>query len=66
MTLTNVTIECCTATVLNEEPALPSRGSLRARGAAAISNLTLRQISAALPHFISQSLRDSDLDQIAG
>ncbi|WP_238888977.1 hypothetical protein [Mycobacterium sp. IDR2000157661] len=52
--------------MLNEEPALPSRGSLRARGAAAISNLTLRQISAALPHFISQSLRDSDLDQIAG
>ncbi|SEH92205.1 Acetyl esterase/lipase [Mycolicibacterium rutilum] len=35
--------------MLTEEPALPSRGSLRARGAAAISSLTLRQISAVLP-----------------
>lgn len=49
LTLTNVTIGCCTEAVLNEEPALPSRGSLRARGAAAISSLTLRQISAVLP-----------------
>ncbi|MGV0786978.1 alpha/beta hydrolase [Mycolicibacterium sp. XJ2] len=35
--------------MLNEEPALPSRGSLRSRGAATISSLTLRQISAVLP-----------------
>lgn len=35
--------------MLNDEPALPPRGSLRARGAAAISSLTLRQISAVLP-----------------
>ncbi|RAV17209.1 acetyl hydrolase [Mycolicibacterium sp. GF69] len=49
MTLTNVTNRCCTESVLNEEPALPSRGSLRARSAAAVSSLTLRQISAVLP-----------------
>lgn len=35
--------------MLNDEPALPSRGSLRARSAATISSLTLRQISAVLP-----------------
>lgn len=49
MTLTNVINGYCTVAVLTEEPALPSRGSLRARGAAAISSLTLRQISAVLP-----------------
>jgi monoterpene epsilon-lactone hydrolase len=44
VTLTNVIIRCCTPVVLNDE-----RGSLRSRGAAAVSSLTLRQISAVLP-----------------
>ncbi len=44
VTLTNVIIWCCTAAVLNDE-----RGSLRSRSAAAVSSLTLRQISAVLP-----------------
>jgi epsilon-lactone hydrolase len=44
LTLTNVSIECCTPAVLNDE-----RGSLRSRSAAAVSVLTLRQISALLP-----------------
>jgi monoterpene epsilon-lactone hydrolase len=44
VTLTNVIIRCCTPTVLNDE-----RGSLRSRSAAAVSSLTLRQISAVLP-----------------
>lgn len=35
--------------MLNEEPVLPLRGSLRSRGASTISSLTLRQISAVLP-----------------
>lgn len=35
--------------MLNEEPALSTRGSLRSRGAAAISSLALRQLSAVLP-----------------
>jgi epsilon-lactone hydrolase len=42
--LTNVTIWWCTPAVLNDE-----RSSLRSRGAAAVSSLTLRQISAMLP-----------------
>ena len=44
VTLTNVIIWCCTPAVLNDE-----RGSLRSRSAAAVSSLTLRQISAVLP-----------------
>ena len=44
VTLTNVIIRCCTSAVLNAE-----RGSLRSRGAATVSSLTLRQISAVLP-----------------
>ncbi len=44
VTLTNVIIRCCTPVVLNDE-----RGSLRSRSAAAVSSLTLRQISAVLP-----------------
>jgi monoterpene epsilon-lactone hydrolase len=44
VTLTNVIIRWCTSAVLNDE-----RGSLRSRGAAAVSSLTLRQISAVLP-----------------
>jgi acetyl esterase/lipase len=44
VTLTNVIIRCCTPVVLNDE-----RGSLRSRCAAAVSSLTLRQISAVLP-----------------
>lgn len=44
VTLTNVIIRCCTPAVLNDE-----RGSLRSRSAAAVSSLTLRQISAVLP-----------------
>jgi epsilon-lactone hydrolase len=44
VTLTNVIIRCCTPTMLNDE-----RGSLRSRSAAAVSSLTLRQISAVLP-----------------
>src|SRR5882757_5890735 len=44
VTLTNVIIRCCTPIVLNDE-----RGSLRSRSAAAVSSLTLRQISAVLP-----------------
>jgi acetyl esterase/lipase len=49
VTLTNVIIRCCTSAVLNGEPALPERGSLRSRSAASISGMTLRQISAVLP-----------------
>ena len=44
VTLTNVTIWCCTPAMLNDE-----RGSLRSRSAAAVSSLTLRQIAAVLP-----------------
>jgi monoterpene epsilon-lactone hydrolase len=44
VTLTNVIIRCCTPVMLNDE-----RGSLRSRSAAAVSSLTLRQISAVLP-----------------
>src|SRR6476620_7536905 len=44
LTLTNVIIRCCTPAMLNDE-----RGSLRSRGAAAVSSLTLRQISAVIP-----------------
>jgi acetyl esterase/lipase len=44
VTLTNVISQCCTSAVLNVE-----RGSLRSRGAATVSSLTLRQISAVLP-----------------
>jgi epsilon-lactone hydrolase len=44
VTLTNVIIRCCTSVVLKAE-----RGSLRSRGAATVSSLTLRQISAVLP-----------------
>jgi acetyl esterase/lipase len=44
VTLTNVIIRWCTPAVLNDE-----RGSLRSRSAAAVSSLTLRQISAVLP-----------------
>ena len=44
VTLINVIIWCCTPAVLNDE-----RGSLRSRSAAAVSSLTLRQISAVLP-----------------
>src|SRR5215207_150558 len=44
VTLTNVIIWCCTPAVLNDE-----RGSLRSRSAAAVSSLTLRQISGVLP-----------------
>jgi epsilon-lactone hydrolase len=44
VTLTNVIIWCCTPAMLNDE-----RGSLRSRGAAAVSSLTLRQIAAVIP-----------------
>lgn len=44
VTLTNVISWCCTSAVLDAE-----RGSLRSRGAATVSSLTLRQISAVLP-----------------
>ena len=44
VTLTNVIIRCCTPAMLNDE-----RGSLRSRGAAAVSSLTLRQIAAVIP-----------------
>src|SRR5689334_9737569 len=44
VTLTNVIIRCCTPAMLNDE-----RGSLRSRGAAALSSLTLRQIAAVIP-----------------
>jgi epsilon-lactone hydrolase len=44
VTLTNVIIWWCTPAMLNDE-----RGSLRSRGAAAVSSLTVRQISAVLP-----------------
>ena len=44
VTLTNVIIWCCTPAMLNDE-----RGSLRSRGAAALSHLTLRQIAAVIP-----------------
>jgi epsilon-lactone hydrolase len=44
VTLTNVIICCCTPAMLNEE-----RGSLRSRGAATASSLTLRQIAAVIP-----------------
>lgn len=49
VTLTNVISRCCTSAMLNGEPALPERGSLRSRSAASISGVTLRQISAVLP-----------------
>ena len=44
VTLTNVISRCCTSAVLIAE-----RDSLRSRGAATVSSLTLRQISAVLP-----------------
>ena len=44
VTLINVIIRWCTPAVLDDE-----RGSLRSRSAAAVSSLTLRQISAVLP-----------------
>ena len=47
VTLTNVTNCCCTAVVATDT--MPMRGSLRSRGAAALSGLTLRNISAVLP-----------------
>jgi epsilon-lactone hydrolase len=46
LTLTNVIIRCCTQGVADN---LPARGSMRSRGAAAVSSVTLRQISAVLP-----------------
>jgi acetyl esterase/lipase len=46
VTLTNVIICCCTPNVADT---LPGRGSMRSRGAAAISTVTLRQVSAVLP-----------------
>ena len=46
LTLTNVIICCCTSDVADN---LPVRGSMRSRGAAAISTVTLRQVSAVLP-----------------
>src|SRR3954453_13372610 len=46
LTLTNVIIHCCTSEVADN---LPARGSMRSRGAAAISSVTLRQVSAVLP-----------------
>lgn len=54
MTLTNVIIWSCIHSVLKDEPqrvpGRPSdRGSRRARGAAFVSGLTLRQISSVLP-----------------
>src|ERR1700712_235478 len=47
LTLTNVTNRCCTSVVMTDT--MPARGSMRSRGAAAVSGLTLRQISAVLP-----------------
>ena len=47
VTLTNVTNCCCTADVTTDT--MQARGSMRSRGAAAVSGLTLRQISAVLP-----------------
>lgn len=47
LTLTNVTNCCCTPVVTTDT--MPTRGSRRSRGAAAVSGLTLRQISAVLP-----------------
>jgi monoterpene epsilon-lactone hydrolase len=47
LTLTNVTNRCCTSTVMTDT--MPTRGSMRSRGAAAVSGLTLRQLSAVLP-----------------
>src|SRR6185312_9618593 len=46
LTLTNVIIRWCTSDVADN---LPVRGSMRSRGAAAVSTVTLRQISAVLP-----------------
>ena len=46
LTLTNVIICCCTRLVTDT---MPVRGSMRSRGAAAFSIVTLRQISAVLP-----------------
>ena len=46
VTLTNVIIRCCTQGVADN---LPVRGSMRSRGAAAFSTVTLRQVSAVLP-----------------
>jgi acetyl esterase/lipase len=47
LTLTNVTNCCCTSTVTIDT--MPARGSRRSRSAAAVSGLTLRQLSAVLP-----------------
>lgn len=47
VTLTNVTNRCCTRVVTTDT--MPARGSLRSRGAAAVSGVTLRQLSAVLP-----------------
>lgn len=60
MPLTNVTISCCihgvtdevevaASTRLHQTAAGPRRGSTRSRAAAAVSALTLRQVSAVLP-----------------
>jgi acetyl esterase/lipase len=46
LTLTTVIIRWCTSDVADN---LPVRGSMRSRGAAAISSVTLRQVSAVLP-----------------
>jgi hypothetical protein len=71
VTLTNVISWCCTSAVLNAE-----RGSLRSRGAATVRTLTLRQISAVLPHerawgvWLAASIRHSlcanTIDEAAG
>lgn len=47
LTLTNVTNRCCTSPVTTDT--MPTRGSKRSRGAAVVSGLTLRPISAVLP-----------------
>src|SRR6476469_7791009 len=46
VTLTNVIICCCTSAMADT---LPVRGSMKSRGAAALSTVTLRQISAVIP-----------------
>lgn len=46
LTLTNVANRCCTPIVTQNTT---TRGSIRSRGAAALSGLTLRQISAVMP-----------------
>lgn len=60
LTLTNVIILCCAPGMLNDE-----RGSLRSRGAATVSSLTLRQISAVIPAD-QVWLLDNRINQAAG